>query len=408
LAAAVTILAGGILALASTRWAIRHRGAASSWLLTVVLGATVVGLAGAMVGVVWLEPDLQAIGIASIDAAWIVLPALSLGTAAVAGGLAWRAADLGLAPRRIRRLADALMMHPIVGGLEASLATALDDAELRLAYPGESGASLAADGTKVELGVIPGRTVTPLVRDDAVIALVQHASEIDAGTLRRAFRPSVLLALDYERLRAMRLSTLHELQGSRARIVELGDAERRRVERDLHDGAQQRLLAIAFDLRLASTTARRDGRDEAAVSLEAAAARALALVDELRQLCRGIHPQVLNQAGLAAALAGLAEESPIPVEASVSLDDRPPPTVETAAFELVVDALGQSSARGASALTVQVSREGDEIVVVATDDSTTRPEVRVRLADRIGAVGGALDAGVSTDGGFLRAVLPCA
>jgi signal transduction histidine kinase len=367
----------------------------------------VAGLACAAVGLVWLEPGLQALDVATIDTAWVVLPAFTWGTAVMAGGLTWRALDVGLAPRRIRRLADALALHPSVGRLDASLATVLDDPALRLVYLTDAGRTLAADGKEIELGAMPGRRVTPLSREGDVIALVRHASDVSADTLRRAFGPSMLLALDYERLRAIRLSTLRELQASRARIVELGDAERRRVERDLHDGAQQRLLAIAFDLRLASSSARRDGRVETAALLEDAGARALGLVDELRRLCRGIHPQVLSQAGLLAALTGLADESQIPVEVSVSLEDRPPLSVETAAYELVVDALGQGLSRGASALTVRVSREADEIVIVAADGSPKEPEVRMRLADRIGAVGGALSAGVGEQGGYLRAVLPC-
>jgi signal transduction histidine kinase len=404
---AVTILAGSVLTLVSMRSAISD-GMVSGWLRAVALGASVAGLAGAAVGLVWLEPALQAVDMASIDAAWLVLPALSVGIAAMAGALMWRAADLGLAPRRIRRLADALALHPDGGGLDVWLATVLNDTELRVAYLTDAGRTLAADGEEIELGAIAGRTVTPLSREGDVIALVRHASDVSADTLRRAFRPSMLLALDYERLRAIRLSTLRELQASRARIVELGDAERRRVERDLHDGAQQRLLAIAFDLRLASATARRDGRVEVSALMADAAVRALALVDELRRLCRGIHPQVLSQAGLSAALAGLADESQIPVEANVSLDDRPPMSVETAAYELVVDALAQGVTRGASALSVRVSREAEQIVVVAEDGSPGEPEVRTRLADRIGAVGGALSAGVTEQGGYLRAVLPCA
>jgi signal transduction histidine kinase len=404
---AVTVAAGGMLVLAAARWTLSERSAAT-WLRVILAGAILAGLAGAAVGVVWTAPQLQSIGTASIDASWVILPALTLGTAAMASGLVLRAADLGLAPRRIRRLADGLVMHPASGSLEGSLSTALDDPRLQVAYLSDGGQTLTADGTDVDLAGLPGLTVTSLTREGRAIALVRHRSDIGAEALRGAFRPSLLLALDYERLRALRLSTLRELQSSRARIVELGDAERRRIERDLHDGAQQRLLAIAFDLRLASATARRDGRVEAAVRLEDGAAQALALVEELRQLCRGIHPQVLSQAGLPAALAALADESGIPVEVSVALDERPPLAVETAAYELVVDALGQGVARGSSALAVRISHDADEIVVEAAVGTPDEPEVRTRLADRIGAVGGALSAGVSTQGGYLRAVLPCA
>jgi predicted dinucleotide-utilizing enzyme len=91
-----------------------------------------------------------------------------------------------------------------------------------------------------------------------------------------------------------------------------------------------------------------------------------------------------------------------------TLDQRPPLAVETAAYELVIDALGQSLTRGASVLVVRISRDADEILVEASDGAADEPQVRTRLADRIGAVGGALSAGVSAQGGYLRAVLPCA
>jgi signal transduction histidine kinase len=403
----VTILAGGTLALVAARWSGSIRPA-PAWHRCLLAGGVLAGCGGAVVGAIRLEPQLQHVGVASVDAAWLVLPALSLGVAMMAGGLAWRTADLLLAPRRFRHLADDLLVDPAAGTLETSLSTALDDNELRVAYVADAGGTIAADGTGLELSPIPGRTLTTLTRAGVAIARVRHREDIGGDVVFAAFRPSLLLALDSERLRALRLSTLRELQSSRARIVELGDAERRRIERDLHDGAQQRLLAIAFDLRLASMTARRDGRDEAAALLADGATQALALVDELRRICRGIHPQVLSQAGLPAALAALADESAIPLEVSSTLDQRPPLAVETAAYELVVDALGQSLTRGASALVVRVSRDADEIVVEASDGAADEPQVRTRLADRIGAVGGALSAGVSAQGGYLRAVLPCA
>jgi signal transduction histidine kinase len=409
LAGATTVLSGVVLAAEGIRsW--RAGSSSLSWRRLVLGGAVLAGLAGVGIGIVSIDPDLASLGIGPIDAAWIVLPAMALGAAGIACGLGMRALDLAAAPRRVRRLADSLALEPVAASLEASLSEAIGDPDLRVAFLTDQGRSLAADGSDLVLAQMPGRRISSLVRGDTVISLVRHRDDIDEQVLRRAFRPSLLLALDNERLRALRLSTLHELRSSRARIVELGDAERRRIERDLHDGAQQRLLAIAFDLRLAHATAIRDGRRQAAAAFEESVARALMLIDELRRLCHGIHPQVLTQAGLPAALAALADDSEIPLEVRVTAvqAERPPLSVETAAYELVVDALAQGVSRGAPAVTVDVETDGGAVIIEAVDGASGTPEVRTSLADRIGAVGGVLTSGSTERGGYLRAVLPCA
>jgi signal transduction histidine kinase len=189
--------------------------------------------------------------------------------------------------------------------------------------------------------------------------------------------------------------------------VEIGDDERRRIERDLHDGAQQRLLAIAFDLRLARGTAERAGRSAEAEQLAAAERRALAAVDELRRLCRGIHPQILSQSGLGAALASLADGSAIPLEVEAANIGRAPASVENAAYELVLEALGQAARRGAIALDVQVARQADWLTVIAFDQGPEPLDVPMRLRDRIGATGGELLTAVEDGRAFIRADLPC-
>jgi signal transduction histidine kinase len=342
------------------------------------------------------------------EVAWMSFAALCTGMLVVALGLGLEVARQHRARSRLRDITEGLTVAATLGSLESELAAALDDADLGVGYPvDDSGTCVDASGAPVELVAGAGQAVTVLSRAGTDIAIVRHHHDVDGRVLTDAFGPSLLVALDNERLRAVRMSRLHDLRQSRMRIVELADAERRRIERDLHDGAQQRLLAVAFDLRLARVAAEREGRPDTAMLHADAEAMALSIVEDLRRLCRGIHPQVLSQAGLGPALISLADGSEIPLEVSLDPMDRPPLAVETAAYEVVIDAMAQAVSRGASALDVSIERADRDLIVETTDGVTVPTEARLRLADRVGAVGGVLSAGVSSDGGYLRAVLPC-
>src|SRR5215213_2158431 len=148
---------------------------------------------------------------------------------------------------------------------------------------------------------------------------------------------TVDLEQENQRLQAELRAQTHELRGSRARLVAVGDAERRRLERDLHDGAQSRFAGVALHLRLAQRKAPPDS--ELAQMLEAAIGELHAGIEELRELARGIHPAVLTQRGLEAALESLAGRAALPVELRVTLDRRLPSPVETAAYFAVSEAL---------------------------------------------------------------------
>jgi PAS domain S-box-containing protein len=161
---------------------------------------------------------------------------------------------------------------------------------------------------------------------------------------------------------------IDELRASRARVVEAADAERRRVERDLHDGAQQRLLAVAMDLRLASDQL--SAGDEAAVETLSIAAEELdKATAELRELARGLHPQILTERGLEPAIAGLVRRAPLPIEVKVDVAERPPGPIEAAAYFVVAEAL-TNIARYAEAKTaqVEVDRTDGALVVQVSDD----------------------------------------
>ena len=141
-----------------------------------------------------------------------------------------------------------------------------------------------------------GHALTLLVRDGRRVALVTHAAGV--AELEYEIGAAVRLALENERLQAEVLAQLHDLRESRTRIVETGDAERRRLERDLHDGAQQRLLALSYDLRLARARAEAEGDVSTGSRLAEATSEAQAALGELRELAQGIHPAILTEAGL--------------------------------------------------------------------------------------------------------------
>jgi signal transduction histidine kinase len=183
-----------------------------------------------------------------------------------------------------------------------------------------------------------------------------------------------------------------ELRASRARIVAAGDAERRRLERDLHDGAQARLVALAVLLRTARTRA--DG--ELATMLDRALEELQTSLSELRELARGIHPAVLTDRGLEPALQALASRAPVPVTVDADSDDRLPGPVESAAYFVVSEALTNVAkyARATQA-TVAVRRENGQVVVEVTDDGVGGADAAQGsglrgLADRVAALDGTL------------------
>jgi PAS domain S-box-containing protein len=186
-----------------------------------------------------------------------------------------------------------------------------------------------------------------------------------------------------------------ELHASRARIVEAGDAERRRLERNLHDGAQQRLVSLSLSLRLAQ--AKLSGDVHAADEILSGASVELALaLEELRELARGIHPAVLTDRGLGPALESLADRTPLPVQFDQLPDDRLPPPVEAAAFYVVSEALANVTKYAeASSVSVRVAHEDGYAVVEVADDGVGGADPQggsgLRgLSDRVAALEGRL------------------
>jgi len=318
---------------------------------------------------------------------------------ALALGVAWGL----LRERRLRgsvaQLVVELGRSPRPGAVRGALADALGDPTLELAYRRPNAEQYVdAKGLPVTVEERPGRAVTPLRRGNATFAaLVHDARLLDDPGLVEEVVAAARIAVENEQLQAEVLAQLEDLRASRARIVDTGDAERRRLERDLHDGAQQRLVALSFGLGLLRSHVGADVRVETA---EEKLRQALA---ELRELAHGIYPAVLGDEGLGAALEALAEQSETPIRLDGIVDGRFPEAVENAGYFAVVEAI-----KGARAANVSVERsDGRLLIRVRTERDEEDPESSGRLveiSDRVGA----LDGRVTADGTEICAEIPCA
>ena len=205
----------------------------------------------------------------------------------------------------------------------------------------------------------------------------------------------------------------HELRRSRARIIEATVAERRRLERDLHDGAQQRLVTVSLALRLARTRLRPDADEAAIEQLNEAGDELKTALVELRELARGIHPAILTEAGLGPAIESLAARSTVPAEVTAVPTRRLAPSIESTAYFVVSEALA-NVAKYASATRATVSAEcpGDSLRIEVSDDGVGGADPAggsgLRgLADRVTAIGGNLSISSPAGGGTrLVAELP--
>jgi signal transduction histidine kinase len=203
------------------------------------------------------------------------------------------------------------------------------------------------------------------------------------------------------------------LETSRSRVVDAAEAERRRIERDLHDGAQQRLVALAMDLGMARERLATDP-DKARQLLDEAHAEAKQALTELRNLARGIHPAVLTDRGLDAALSAVAARSPVPVDLRVQVGARPGPNVESIAYFVVSESLANVAKHsGATRATVQVARRGNRLVIEVSDNGRggADPALGTGLAglhDRVAGVDGWLHVSSPLGGPTTLLVeLPC-
>ena len=307
--------------------------------------------------------------------------------------------------------------HSPPGSVRAALARTLGDPSLELGlWLPERRAFVDGDGRALELPALgPGRAVTVLGPEDAPIAaLVHDPALLQQGALLEAAGAAARFALENERLQTELRLQLDEVRSSRARIVQAGDEERRRLERDLHDGAQQRLLGLGLALQLVRSKlgAEANGAIEL---LEEADSELRAALDELRELARGIHPAVLTEQGLGAALKTLAERSPVPVTLAEVPEQRLPGPAEAAAYFLVSEVLANVTKHaGASCVRVSVVHLDERMLVDVDDDGVggadpSRGTGLHGLADRVHALDGDLELeSLPGCGTHVHAEIPCA
>jgi signal transduction histidine kinase len=341
---------------------------------------------------------------------WQIAGFIALPIALVAGMLRAR-----LARANVGELVLELERTPPEGVGDA-LARALGDPALEVGFwlPQRQG---YVDGRGREL-VLPvdeaDRVVTCLDHDgEPVAAIVHDASLVDEPELLLASGAAARLALENARLQADMRARLLEVQESRVRIVQAADEERRRIERDLHDGAQQRLVAVALQLRSAQRELGGRADPEIDMLLAEAVDELQVAVEELRELARGVHPAILTEDGLAAALESLTSRTPIPVVLDVS-EGRLPAQVEATAYFVACEALANVVKHAhASKATVSAHRRNGVLVVEVEDDGVGGAHAEdgsgLRgLADRVEALGGRLVVESPAGGGtHVVGEIPC-
>jgi signal transduction histidine kinase len=259
-----------------------------------------------------------------------------------------------------------------------------------------------------------GRAASVVSMDGRKVALIVHEGALlEEPEKIEAVSRGAALAFENARLEAEVRANVAELRASRVRIVEAGDAARREIERNLHDGAQQNLISLALKLQMARSRVESDPRGAVEI-LDGAGAELEQTMAELRELARGIHPAVLSDRGLDAALLALAHRAPLPVEVGEMPDGRLPEPVEAAAYYVVAESLTNVVRYAeASRAKVDISRTGGIVRIRIADDGVgganpSQGSGLNGLADRIAALDGslALDSPIG-EGTVVEVVIPC-
>ena len=319
-------------------------------------------------------------------------------------GIAWRWVRARRGRSAVARLVVELAKSPPPGGLRDAFAAIVGDPELELAYALEGSDRLIdANGRTVVLSA--DKEQTNVVSGGRQLAVAAHArGPLDDEQLVAEVAAAAQLALENERLHAIVLARLEELRRSRARIVEAGDAERRRLERDLHDGAQQHLVGLSLSLRLLRSRHADDADGRLAPLLETADADLQAAIEGLRDLAHGIFPAVLADGGLGPAVGALAEETPIPIDVQGLSAERFAPAIESAAYMLVAETATATS----EGLAVHATRTDGTLALEIEARGVDGPLDGAELADRVNAAEGHLVVEPSNGRLRIRAEFPCA
>ena len=404
----------GVLVVVLTRW-LGATGTARQRLAPVVLAGAV--LAGGFIVTFLLQtidPTDARNPLGELRA--IVLAILRV---VVAIGLLIGVLRVDAARGRIADLVVRLDGLPPLPVLQASLRDALGDPSLEV-YRWDPALAGFADavGRPSERPDADGSDRTVLTIGDGASPdlLIAHDPTLrDDPGLVSAAAAAVRLAAENERLQAEVRAQLESVRASRARIVEAQDDERRRIERDLHDGAQQRLVSLQLSLQMLRRELGQNADAATLAELDAASAEATAAIADIRELARGVHPAILSEAGLGAALASLADRMPIPVAIDDGVDRRLPAAVEATAYFVVAEALTNAIKHAdAGRVEVRTSVADDRLRVEVNDDGRGGADPAngtglTGIQDRVAALGGTIridsEHGVGTR---LEMELPCA
>jgi signal transduction histidine kinase len=301
------------------------------------------------------------------------------------------------AGRVLKRLVSDCLGRPSFRVLEGMLRRPLGDPGLRLGFwRSDAGNWGDADGAPLEPPGA-GQVITEIEREGPRLAIVHDAQLANDPELLQAAGAAVVLAEENAELEASWNASLHELAESRARLASTAERERRKLERDLHDGAQQRLMGIQIRVRRAQEQAR---DDRLAGELEAISVDAEQAVDELRTLAHGIYPPVLRAFGLADALHAFALKAPIPVAIDDAGIGRCPRIIETAIYFCAAEAVQNAIKHAGDGAHVKITlaRDQQRVRFAIADDgrgmggqASPESEGLIGMRDRIGAVGGELE-----------------
>ncbi len=319
--------------------------------------------------------------------------------ALVAGGIAWERVRARRTRNQLAELVVELGRSPPAGGLRDQLAQAFGDPSLQLLHArGDDAGWVDGDGRPARIPGDPDRQVTRVLAGGLELSAIVHRPGLfEAPAVAGELADAARVALEHERLGAIRRAHLESLRASRERIVATADAERRSLERDLHDGAQQRLATLAVAIRLARRQLASEGPrfDPELGSAEEGLREALA---ELRDLAHGLMPAVLAHEGLGPATEALADRAPRLVVGEMPAE-RFAPAVESAAYFVVAEAVRRF---GNGDVSVSARREDGRLLVRLEAVAGIAGPI-TDLEDRVGAVGGTLAASEHE----LRAELPC-
>jgi signal transduction histidine kinase len=289
--------------------------------------------------------------------------------------------------------------------VESSLREILRDPELELYWWDWEGERYVDVHARVrELPAMEGaRAVTLVGYETRKVGAVAHEARLlDQPEFLGSFVPTIRIAMERDRLHRDLLRKLEELKASRLRIVTAGDAERRRLERNLHDGAQQRLVTALLGLRRLEQAVA--GRPELEDPVQAARRELEGAIEELRELSRGLHPPLLARRGLAAAIRAASARSAVPIELDLDIPDELPPAIEAAAYYVCAEAVTNTIKHArASQVWLTIARENGALRVDVRDDGVGG--ACIDCEGEASGLGGLLDR-VETLDGTLEVVSP--